>query len=220
MRKTLAFSLCALIISVLAACGAWAGEIKGVIKPQGLRSAEGILVYLANGPESKLDLAGANFVMDQRDLTFIPHILAVPLGATVDFPNHDKVDHNVFSLSQAKKFNLGSYKPGSGIKVTFDHPGVVELRCDIHQDMKAYILVMKSPYFAITGPDGSFTIPDQALLKSYGLAPAPELPAGKYLVKTWHDKLSTALAPVEVPASGAASVELTPKRGAPGVLYK
>ncbi|MCF8065877.1 MAG: hypothetical protein K9K36_11580, partial [Desulfarculaceae bacterium] len=151
---------------------------------------------------------------------FVPHVLPEPVGAKVSFPNNDKVAHNVFSLSQGKKFNLGSYPPGHSIEVTFDQPRVVGLRCDVHQEMKAYILVLKSPYYALTDAQGNFTIPDPKLLAAHGIKGVPPLPAGKYLVKTWHEKLRGDRAKVEVPASGAAEVALTPKRGPSGVLYK
>jgi plastocyanin len=219
-RKNILALILALSLSLPTAGLAAAGEIKGVVKPQGLRSPEGVLVYLSNGPAAKLDLSGGKFVMDQQNLTFIPHVLPVPVGAKVSFPNNDKVSHNVFSLSQAKKFNLGSYKPGQSADVTFDKPGVVELRCDVHQDMKAYILVLKSPYYALTDAQGKFTIPDPKLLASQGIKGAPPLPAGKYLVKTWHEKLRGSHALAEVPATGAVEVTLKPKRGPSGVLYK
>ncbi len=218
--RTLTRTITALLAVLALASPALAGGIKGVVKPQGLRTPAGVVVYVANAPQVKPDLSGAKFVMDQRQMTFIPHILVVPAGAKVQFPNDDKVDHNVFSLSSAKKFNLGTYKPGQSTSLTFDHPGVVELRCDVHQEMRAYILVMKSPYFAITGSDGSFTIPDPKLLAAHGVKGVPPLPAGRYLVKTWHDKLRGSRAVVEVPASGQASTKLTPKRGPSGVLYK
>ncbi len=219
-RKILLIFTLALSLVLPLAGSAAAGQVRGTVRPQGLRSAAGVLVYLSNGPEVKLDLSRAKFVMDQRQLTFLPHVLPVPVGAKVSFPNNDKVDHNVFSLSKAKKFNLGSYKPGQGIEVTFDRPGVVELRCDVHQEMKAYILVLKSPYYAITDARGNFTIPDPKLLAAHGIKGVPPLPAGKYLVKTWHEKLRGARAKVGVPASGAAVVTLKPKRGPSGVLYK
>ncbi len=213
---------CLLLLLALSAGAvpAQAGQISGVVKPRGLRTPGNILVYLARAPKVKLDLSRTRFVMDQRNLSFVPHVLPVPVGATVVFPNNDKVNHNVFSLSLARKFNLGSYPPGAVKKVTFVRPGVVELRCDVHQDMRAYILVLKSPYYAITDGRGAFTIPDPKLLAAQGLGPVPELPAGKYLVKTWHEKLKGARARVEVPARGAANVTLSPRRGSPGVLYK
>ncbi|MCB2190656.1 MAG: hypothetical protein KQI62_03775 [Deltaproteobacteria bacterium] len=220
LRKIFLSLTLTLALAAQVAGGAWAGQIKGTVKPQGLRSPEGILVYVSNAPQTKLELKGAKLVMDQRSLTFIPHVLPVPVGAKVSFPNNDKVAHNVFSLSQAKKFNLGSYKPGQSADVSFDQPGVVELRCDVHQEMKAYILVLKSPYYALTDAQGKFTIPDAKQLAAQGIKGVPPLPAGKYLVKTWHEKLRGARAKEEVPASGTAEVNLKPKRGPSGVLYK
>lgn len=211
MNRKLFYLTLIAVLALAAAGNAWAGEINGVVKPQGLRTADNILVYLVKAPQAPAGAVPTKYVMDQRNLTFIPHVLPVPVGALVDFPNNDKVDHNVFSLSQAKKFNLGSYKPGQGIQVTFDKPGVVELRCDVHQEMKAYVLVLNNPYYALTDKDGGFTIPAKGL---------PPLPAGTYLVKTWHEKLRTARAKVQVPAQGAVQVTLRPKRGPAGVLYK
>jgi plastocyanin len=128
---------------------AFAGNIKGTVKVKGLRTPENILVYLTKAPPGAADLSKAKFVMDQRNLEFVPHVLPILVGATVDFPNNDKVDHNVFSMSRTKKFNLGSYTAGESKSIVFDKPGIVELRCDVHAEMAAYILVMKNPYFAL-----------------------------------------------------------------------
>lgn len=213
-------SIMALAMGLIFIDTAAAGTIKGMVKPMGLRSAANILVYVVRAPKAAVNLSGTKFVMDQQRLTFIPHMLPVLVGSTILFPNNDKVAHNVFSLSRAKKFNLGSYKPGERRTVVFDRAGVVELRCDVHQEMRAYIMVLKNPYFAVTGPDGSFTIPDTAHLNRVGIKGVPELPAGTYLVKTWHEKLGTTRATVTVPATGQVTVVLKPRRGAPGVLYK
>ena len=158
--------------------------------------------------------------MDQQNLTFIPHVLPIPVGATVLFPNNDKVDHNVFSLSRTKKFNLGSYKPGQSQNVVFDKPGIVELRCDVHAEMLAYIMVMKTPYFAVTDAQGRFTIPDTRYLEAHGITGITDLPAGEYTLKNRHAKLKTGKQKVTVPANGTAEVELNLMRGRPSVLYK
>jgi hypothetical protein len=142
------------------------------------------------------------------------------VGSTVLFPNNDKVDHNVFSMSRTKKFNLGSYKPGDSQTVVFDKPGIVELRCDVHAEMAAYILVMKNPYFAVTDKEGNFEIPDVGYLRQVGLEGIADLPPGKYTVKTRHEKLKTQKQSVVVPDSGDVAVQLELKRGVPGVLYK
>jgi len=197
-----------------------AGEIKGNIKVQGLRSPENVVVYLTQTPPVNIDLAKGKFVMDQRNLEFVPHVLPIPVGASVLFPNNDQVDHNIFSMSRTKKFNLGSYKPGEHRTVVFDTPGIVELRCDVHAEMAAYILVMESPYFAVTDGQGNFQIPDAGYLQQRGLDGPAALPAGKYVIKTWHEKLETQKSPVLVPENGEVSVQLSLKRGVPGVLYK
>jgi plastocyanin len=199
---------------------AFPGKITGAIKVKGLRSPANILVYLSKAPPLSVDLSRARFVMDQRNLTFIPHILPIFVGTTVHFPNNDKVKHNVFSLSRAKKFNLGSYEQGETKRVLFDRPGIVELRCDVHAEMAAYILVLKNPYFAITDDKGRFEIPDSKYLETHGIRDLKDLPPGKYSVKAWHEKLKTRKVTVHVPKEGQVSVQLDLTRGTPGVLYK
>lgn len=199
---------------------AGAGAINGTITAQGLRAPSNILVYLANGPALTPDLSKVKFVMDQHNLTFSPHILPILAGATVYFPNNDSVNHNVFSLSRTKNFNLGSYKPGESKTVVFDKPGIVEVRCDVHAEMLAYIMVMESPFWSVSDDAGRFKIPDVASLKQYGVEGVPDLPAGNYVIKTWHEKLKTLKETVVVPGEGQVSVQLSIVRGVPGVLYK
>jgi plastocyanin len=199
---------------------ALAGGIKGAVKVKGLRTPENILVYLTKAPPATADLSKVKFVMDQRNLEFVPHVLPVLVGATVDFPNNDKVDHNVFSMSRTKKFNLGSYPAGKSKSVVFDKPGIVELRCDVHAEMAAYILVMKNPYFAVTDKQGRFEIPATGHLDKIGLSGVKDLAPGKYFVKTWHEKLKTQKQAVVVPENGDVTIQLDLTRGTPGVLYK
>jgi plastocyanin len=197
-----------------------AGNIKGAVTVKGLRTPENILVFLTKASPGAEDLSKAKFVIDQRNLEFIPHVLPVLVGATVDFPNNDKVDHNVFSMSRTKEFNLGSYTAGESKSVVFDKPGIVELRCDVHAEMSAYILVMKNPYFAVTDKQGHFEIPDSGYLKQTGLSGVKDLAPGKYFVKTWHEKLKTQKQAVIVPENGDVTIQLELTRGTPGVLYK
>ena len=199
---------------------AFAGKIKGTVKVKGLRSSANILVYLTKAPTFSSDLSGAKVVMDQRNLTFFPHVLPVLVGTTIHFPNNDKVDHNVFSLSRAKKFSLGSYKPGEIKTVVFDKPGIVELRCDVHAEMAAYILVMKNPYWARTDEKGRFEIPDLDDLKTLGVSGIEDLPPGKYFLKTWHEKLKSRRTTVTVEKDGEVDIQLDLTRGTPSVLYK
>jgi hypothetical protein len=128
----------------------------------------------------------------QKDERFVPHVLAVQLGATVEFPNEDDFYHNVFSVVSGDRFDLGRYPKGKSARQTLTKPGIVVVRCEIHSGMKAYILVVANPYFAVPGGDGAFSIPD--------------VPAGTYTVKAWHPDFGYQERSVSVPASGSASV--------------
>jgi plastocyanin len=213
------FSLAVLALMAFPA-NTLAGKIKGTVKVKGLRTPADIVVYLPKAPAVDVDLSKTKFVMDQQNLAFIPRVLPIPVGSTVLFPNNDKVDHNVFSMSRTKTFNLGSYEPGQSQTVVFDKPGIVEVRCDVHAEMAAYILVMKNPYFAVTDRKGNFEIPDSGYLQQVGLEGIADLPPGKYSVKTRHEKLKTQKKSIVVPDSGDGTVQLDLKRGVPSVLYK
>lgn len=115
---------------------------------------------------------GTHAVMVQQDRQFVPFVLPVQLGTTVDFPNRDPFRHQVYSFSAAKSFELKLYGNNEINTVTFDKEGVVALGCNIHDNMLAYIYVVGTPYFALTAGDGAATI--------------PQLPAGSYTVKVWH----------------------------------
>jgi plastocyanin len=197
----------ALIFLIITTGTAFAGNITGNIKAQGLRKSDNILVYLTKTPDQTKPPV-TEFVLDQNNLTFLPHILVIPKGSIVSFPNNDKVDHNVFSLSRTRKFNFGSYKPGESQKVIFDKPGIVELRCDLHSEMISYILVLKNSYFALTDKKGNFTLD------------VKDLAPGKYTLKTWHEKLKNSKMIVELPEALDTKLTIKLKRGAPGVLYK
>ncbi len=199
---------------------AFAGMLKGNVKVRGLRTTENIVIYVTKAPEKPMDFSKSRFVVDQKNLSFLPQLLIIPVGATVYFPNNDKVDHNVFSLSRTKKFNLSKYGPGKTKTVTFEKPGMVELRCDMHAEMSGFILVMKNIYFGITDKDGQFVIPDNSYLKKYSIKYVSELPAGKYTIRTWHEKLKSIKKTIIVPDSGDVVLDLNLTRGTPGKLYK
>src|SRR3982750_209726 len=117
------------------------------------------VVYLESAPSPAFDeREPGRLQMDQRNETFYPHILAVTVGTVVDFPNSDSTYHNVFSLSKAKRFDLGRYARGKSKAVVFDKPGVVRVFCDIHSHMSAFVLVFNHPYFAISDGDGRYRI--------------------------------------------------------------
>jgi plastocyanin len=178
---------------------AFGGDLTGTVTVRGVRSPENVVIYLGHKlPADQLQLPAENPVMDQRKLIFIPHVMCVMMGSTVDFPNNDEVPHNVFSPSPVKKFNLGTYKVGVVKQVTFDKPGLVPLLCTIHPEMSAFILVLETPYYAITGKEGTYCIKG--------------IPAGNYKIKTWHEKLKPAVEKVDIPESGEVTLDLSLRR--------
>jgi len=122
----------------------------------------------------------------QKDLTFIPALLPVRVGTKVEFPNLDDTYHNIFSYSPAKRFDLGRYRPDERPipSQVFDKPGLVTLRCDIHEHMRGLILVLSTPYFVITDTAGHFRLSG--------------LPAGHYTLKAWIDSRTTQEKPVDL----------------------
>jgi plastocyanin len=122
----------------------------------------------------------------QKDLTFIPALLPVRIGTKVEFPNLDDTYHNIFSYSPAKRFDLGRYRPDERPIPTqvFNKPGLVTLRCDIHEHMRGLILVLNTPYFVMTDTNGHFRLSG--------------LPAGHYTLKAWIDSRTTREKPVEL----------------------
>ena len=126
--------------------------------------------------------------MDQRNETFIPHLLAVPAGTVVDFPNNDRTYHNVFSLSKAKRFDLGRYARGRSKSVRFDTAGIVRVFCDIHSHMSAFVLVFGHPFFATADADGRYRIDN--------------IPPGTYNVVAWYEGQSRDTRPVVIPPHG------------------
>lgn len=131
----------------------------------------------------------------QKDLTFVPSLLPVRLGTRVAFPNLDESYHNIFSFSPPKRFDLGRYRADERPipSQLFDAPGLVTLRCDIHEHMRALILVVDTPHFTVTSPTGEFRLPD--------------LPAGRYVLKAWIDSRTTLARPVELTADGVMRID-------------
>ncbi len=130
-------------------------EVEGKATLAGKKNAGGFAVWLQGEKRAK-PLSKA--AIDQRDKLFQPHISMVTVGTTVDFPNNDSVFHNVFAYYRAKKFDLGMYPRGKTMKVNFDHPGIVALHCNVHSEMSAYIVVVDTPFFAVSDKAGRFTL--------------------------------------------------------------
>ena len=132
------------------------------------------VIYLEKGPREAFDeLPVSRLRMDQKGEQFVPRVLAITTGSTVDFPNSDVTFHNVFSLSATRRFDLGRYRPGRTGNVKFDKAGIVNVFCDIHSHMSAFILVFSHPYFAVADADGRYTL--------------DRVPAGSHNVLVWSE---------------------------------
>src|SRR5580765_1614839 len=123
----------------------------------GTRTAPNVVVWL-DAPNLPRAADRRTVVLDQRNLDFWPHVLVVRVGTTVDFPNNDRVFHNVFSFRDGKVFDLGMYPVGAMKQVTFDRPGLSRIFCNIHPNMAAYVMAVDTPYFAVADRSGAFTI--------------------------------------------------------------
>ena len=148
------------------------------------------VVYLETAPQAAFEEPRQRRArIDQRNETFVPHLLAVTVGTTVDFPNNDTTYHNVFSLSTPRPFDLGRYAAGRSKSVTFDRPGIVRVFCDIHSHMSAFILVFSHRFFAVTDDQGRYTIED--------------VPAGTYTVSAWNEAVKSESRSVTVGPGGS-----------------
>jgi len=154
------------------------------------------VVYLETAPRGAFDpVEPGHAVMDQRNETFVPHLLAITTGSTVDFPNSDHIYHNVFSLSKVKSFDLGRYAAGHSKAVRFDRPGIVRVFCDIHSHMNAFILVFSHPFFSVTDEEGRYHIDN--------------VPPGNYSLIAWNEGIASDPRPVTVADGGVAELDFS-----------
>jgi plastocyanin len=161
------------------------GTVKGTITIDGSPAA-GIVVSIEGLPSEYLKAQISNMkpkraVIDQRDKKFIPRVLPVLVGTTVDFPNNDNTWHNVFSTSEIKKFDLGLYPHGDHRDVTFTKPGTVRILCNVHPNMEAYVVVKEHPFFAVSDTRGNYNI--------------TAVPVGRYRLEVWNPELGTKAVP-------------------------
>jgi len=152
---------------------------------------ENVVVFLKDAPARAVPPRRA--AIRQRGETFVPRVIAVPVGSTVDFPNDDPIYHNVFSLSRARTFNLGRFPRGESRAVKFDKAGIVKVFCDIHSHMAASVVVFNHPWFTVPDADGNFEIGD--------------LPPGNPQITAWHERLGDTTIRVRTDGGRAASVE-------------
>ena len=161
----------------------------GAPPPREIPDLRRAVVYLEKGPAAALEAREpVRARMDQRNETFLPHVLTIDAGTLVDFPNNDATYHNVFSLSKTTKFDLGRYARGKSKSVRFAQPGVVRIFCDIHSHMSAFVLVFSHPYYAKAEVDGRYRIDN--------------VPPGTYMVSAWHEGETRETKTVTVPPQG------------------
>ena len=168
------------------------GEVKGTIKIKNKKDAKSVVVYLENVPGDPPKMKNA--VIKQREKQFEPPLTIVVRGTTVDFPNEDKIFHNVFSVSRPARFDLGLYKSGTMKSVEMKRPGVVDVYCNIHPDMIAKVKVLDNGFYTVTAADGKFDIQG--------------VPAGEYPIVAWLPSGGEATGKVTIKPGEAASVDL------------
>lgn len=216
------FSILVSLMLALFACAAQAGAIRGTVRVPALAAAPHTFQPYAGKASSmpghsqpargrvtdavvSIDTVPAEvaaalppiagpFQLAQRDQSFVPRVVSVPVGTEVDFPNQDPIYHNVFSVSPPARFDLGKYPKGQSRRVRMVKPGLVKVFCDIHADMAAFILVLPNRAFVRPSEDGSYRLPD--------------LPPGRYTISWWHPDFAGGSREVTVPASGDASVDV------------
>jgi len=175
------------------------GTITGNVKCKRIRYPENVVVFVEEVDGNDYPAPEEHGIIDQFNLTFVPHVLAVQKGTTIDFPNSDAVRHNVFSPPDCcKQFNLGTYDVGVVKQVTFDKSCDVPLLCNVHAEMSAFVVVLDNPYFAVTLRDGTFKIDN--------------IPPGEYSLKAWHEKLKTVTQEVRVEAGKTTDVNFFLKK--------
>jgi len=166
-------------------------NVEGQILVQNARDNSNAVVYIDKIPGKRFTAHATQAVLDQVNLTFVPHVLPVLVGTTVAFPNSDEIRHNVFSLGPPR-FDLGTYPQRTTKYHLFDKPGVWTLLCNVHVEMSAYVVVTETPYFAKTDKDGRFVLKD--------------VPPGKYTLKVWHEKSRPATVTLDVAEGPAMSI--------------
>src|ERR1700730_3491433 len=181
--KLIAFShrcICMLLLCVSLAC---AQEVTLTVRTElvnGDKSARpheagNVVVWLtpAEGTTTPAAMRQIRPRLVQRNKSFDPHVLVVPIGSVVAFPNHDPFFHNVFSLFEGKRFDLGLYEAGSTRGVHFDKPGISYILCNIHPEMSAVVIALDTPYYGISDPRGQVVIAN--------------VPSGKYTLRVWYE---------------------------------
>jgi plastocyanin len=171
----------------LATAGAYPGRIVGIQGERDGSELDNVIVFIDS--PMKIESATQRVTIRQTNEEFVPHVVAVTVGSTVDFPNDDLIFHNVFSLSRAASFDLGRYPRNASKSRTFMKPGLVKVFCHLHSHMSAIVRVFSHPYFATPDRNGRFTITG--------------VPAGRYEVTAWHERAGEVTHTASIDEGGA-----------------
>jgi carboxypeptidase family protein len=186
MKFAQTFLIAVLSLSAMPGAGN-AATLSGKVTVRNARDNADAVVYIAKIPGKTFPPPHDPLPLDQRDLKFIPHVLPILVGTKVAFPNSDVVRHHVFSPGPTQKFSLGTYRVGETKYLVFNSPGIVDLLCNIHAEMSAYVVVTETPYYAVTDSQGNYSIEN--------------LPPGRYVVRVWHERNSK-FPPREIEVTG------------------
>jgi len=167
--------------------------------PTSVSEVANVIVFLKNAPHPT-SLPPMRATILQQNESFSPRTVAITTGSTVDFPNGDPFFHDVFSLSRAGSFDLGSYPKGKNKSEVFRSAGLIKVYCHLHSHMTASIMVFDHPWFAIPAADGSFSIED--------------VPPGTYTVSAWHERIGENTQPVTIEAGRTAELRFSLPIGA------
>lgn len=185
--KTLRFSLPVLFLAAVEMTAATViGTVSFVSRRGNTPIAAETVVWLTATASSARAPQKAQMIT--RNKTLAPHVITVPVGSTVQFPNEDPIIHNLFSVSQSNPFDLGLYRKNAGKAHTFNKPGVVNVYCNVHPNMSAVIHVMDTPFYTFADKNGAFTLAN--------------VPPGKYKLTAWNEKAGTQQTQIEITAAG------------------
>lgn len=194
----LACAICLLMVFLWTTI-AQAGTIVGNVKARGVKSPQGVVVYMDHKHAGRVSTEGKTATLDQFSMVFVPRILPVTVGTTVNILNSDDVPHTAFTPSEVgDKFDSGIMVKGDAQSFTFNKPGVIPVLCALHPEMEAYIVVLKNPLYAVSDEKGNFEFTNVS--------------AGTHRLSTWHKKLKTKTTDVEVPDQGTVEVTFKLRR--------
>ena len=181
MLKLPAF--CALLVALVAPA-AISADITGVVRLEGQSDNSNVVVYVDGPVAIPSGFVAPKAKLVNRDKTFLPEVLPVFVHSKMEVSNEDDLFHNTYSVSPSNKFDIPLRRKGDSGEVELANPGRVDVFCMIHRDMHAVVLVLRNPYFAVTGADGSFEIKD--------------IPAGTYEVEAWQERLGSKKASITI----------------------